>query len=66
VGRSRLYGVAPEIAQNGDTTEPLAMFATLGGSLALLLGLVVFMAATIHFYARCRRLRAEREANHAS
>ena len=35
--------MAPEIAQNGNTTEPLAMFATLGGSLALLLGLVVLL-----------------------
>ena len=43
MGRRRLYGVAPEIAQNGNTTEPLAMFATLGGSLALLLGLVVLL-----------------------
>lgn len=34
---------AQEIAQNGATTEPLAMFATLGGSLALLLGLVVLL-----------------------
>ena len=31
------------IAHNGVTTEPLAMFATLGGSLALLLGLVVLL-----------------------
>lgn len=43
MGRSRLYGVTPEIAQNGATTEPLTMFATLGGSLALLLGLVVLL-----------------------
>ena len=35
--------MAPKIAQNGNTTEPLAMFATLGGSLALLLGLVVLL-----------------------
>ena len=32
----------------------------------LLVGLVVFMAGTIQFYARWRRLRAEREASHAS
>ncbi len=47
MGRNRLYGVAPEIAQNGDTTEPLAMFATLGGSLALLLGLVVLLVPVL-------------------
>ena len=47
MGRSRLYGVAPEIAQNGDNTEPLAMFATLGGSLALLLGLVVLLVPVL-------------------
>jgi len=43
VGRSRLYGVTPEIAQNGATTVLLTMFATLGGSLALLLGLAVLL-----------------------
>jgi len=32
----------------------------------LIVGLVVFMAGTIQFYARWRRLRAEREASHAS
>jgi hypothetical protein len=35
--------VTPEIAQNGVTTVPLTMFATLGGSLALLLGLAVLL-----------------------
>ena len=35
--------MTPEIAQNGATTVPLTMFATLGGSLALLLGLAVLL-----------------------
>ena len=43
MGRSRLYGVTPEIAQNGATIVLLTMFATLGGSLALLLGLAVLL-----------------------
>ena len=36
-----------------------------GAATWLTVGLVVFMAASIQFYARWRRLRAEREAAHA-
>ena len=36
-----------------------------GAATWLTVGLVVFMAASIQFYARWRRLRAEREAGHA-
>ena len=36
-----------------------------GAAAWLTVGLVVFMAASIQFYARWRRLRAEREAAHA-
>ena len=42
-----------------------AQFPT-GAATWLQVGLVLFMAASIQFYARWRRLRAEREANHAS
>ena len=37
-----------------------------GAATWLTVGLVVFMAASIQFYARWRRLRSEREAAHAS